>query len=239
MAAIEEGKAIQPAPAVIFDIERTEQNIKQWDEVKKKVLSPSDTIRIGKSTYIKRSGWRKLALAANVATTIVEVKTEAEGQWEPSNEEGDFTAMVKARATASWGRSAEDLGTYSASEFIERGSKQRLPISRHNVVARAATRAINRAVSDLVGGGVVSAEEMSSDAAQSGPGDTGRDELNYAIRDYTNFVHVEEGVDGVLEVKITGSLSKEEFSGLSKEMDGVGYGYIPKAEGGPGFRPKK
>ena len=103
--------SIQPAPESIFDIAGAERKIKDWDLVKKKVLSPRDTLKIGTSTYIKRSGWRKLALAANVATSIVDIKTEYEGGWTPQNTDGDFTVIVRAKALASWGRYAEDVGT--------------------------------------------------------------------------------------------------------------------------------
>ena len=62
--------------------------------------------------------------------------------------------VVKARAT--WGgRTAENLGAVSSDE---RGFAR----SWHDPLATAATRAINRAISDMIAGGEVSAEELAS-----------------------------------------------------------------------------
>jgi hypothetical protein len=229
--------AIQPAPESIFDITGAERKIRDWELVKKKVLGPGDTLRVGGNMYIKRSGWRKLALAANVATSIVEVKSEYEGAWTPENQEGDFTATVKAKAHSSWGRWAEDLGVYSASEFVQSGTKKRLPISRHNVIARAATRAINRAVSDLIGGGIVSAEEVAPDVPEeaapgpggpAGPRAVTKEEVEYAVREFGESVSVTETLDEV-RVVLTGGFSQDEFSQLKQKLAEVGGVFVLKS----------
>jgi hypothetical protein len=149
----------QLVPTVVFDVHGAAKAVKQWEQVERELLGPNDVYIVKGVKMINKSGWRKISLAANVTTEIVSVSTNpdsAPGIIQPPQE---FTATVIARAKASWGRVAEDVGTYSASEFVSK-TGERLPVSKATVIARAATRAINRAISDLVGGGRVSAEEV-------------------------------------------------------------------------------
>ena len=138
-----------PVPQVVKpDVDAAIESMKAFQSLKAKLLGQDDTIMISKKQYIKRSGWRKISLAFNIATEIVQV--------ERTEQEGKFVVRVRARAKAPNGRVAEDLGVCDSSEF-ERGN---LTPTLHNVESKAATRAINRAISDLVGGGEISAEEI-------------------------------------------------------------------------------
>ena len=131
--------------------------MRAFQELKSKLLDENDVVQIEGKKYIKRSGWRKIALAFNISTEIVEVSRE--------EKDGKYIVRVKARAVAPNGRISEELGVCDSSEF-ENG---RLKPSIHNIETKATTRALNRAISNLVGGGEVSAEEIITDDEGSQP----------------------------------------------------------------------
>lgn len=107
--------------------------------------------------FVKRSGWRKIAtwfgLDLLVDDTTIVVSRDQDGR--------PLRARVKARAVAPNGRIAEDVGACSIDE-------RRFSKPEHDLVATATTRALNRAISNLVGMGEVSAEEI-GDADLAGP----------------------------------------------------------------------
>jgi len=141
---------ITAEPVVLPDVERAARAMKLFEELKAKVMSPQDIVKRDDMTFIKRSGWRKIALAFNVTTEILSI--------ERSTEDGVYTVRVKARAIAPNGRHTDQVAACDSTEFVG-GMKA----TRHNIESKAATRAVNRAVSDLVGGGEVSAEEITSE----------------------------------------------------------------------------
>ena len=126
-------------------------SMRAFQELKSKLLDENDVVQIEGKKYIKRSGWRKIALAFNISTEIVEISREKENE--------KYIVRVKARAIAPNGRVSEEIGVCDSSEF-ESG---RLKASIHNIETKATTRALNRAISNLVGGGEVSAEEIIAD----------------------------------------------------------------------------
>jgi hypothetical protein len=97
--------------------------------------------------FVKRSGWRKIATWFGLDLLIGDVVLERD-------EHGQLLrARVTARAVAPNGRVFEDVGACSHSE-------RRFSKPEHDILATAATRAHNRATSDLVGMGEVSSDEM-------------------------------------------------------------------------------
>ena len=126
-------------------------SMRAFQELKSKLLDENDVVQIEGKKYIKRSGWRKIALAFNISTEIIEVSRE--------EKDGKYIVRVKARAIAPNGRVSEEIAVCDSSEF-ENG---RLKASIHNIETKATTRALNRAISNLVGGGEVSAEEIIAD----------------------------------------------------------------------------
>ncbi|MEM3907796.1 MAG: hypothetical protein QXZ17_13225 [Nitrososphaerota archaeon] len=129
------------------DVEGTIQALEAFQKLKTSVLDRNDTVDIGGKAYIKRSGWRKIALAFNISTEVISIEREKIGE--------TYIVRVKARASAPNGRISEEVGVCDSSEF-----SGKLAASFHNIETKAATRAINRAISNLVGGGEVSAEEV-------------------------------------------------------------------------------
>src|SRR6185312_6884196 len=69
---------------------------------------------------------------------------------------GQFLALVTVRAIGPWGQSAEAVGACATDEATGRRT-----ITIADAIATAETRATNRATSNLIAMGEVSAEEMS------------------------------------------------------------------------------
>jgi hypothetical protein len=110
----------------------------------------TDYQKIGDKSFKKKSAWRKLATAFNLS---VEVISEVRKEYLLGTPDKYFVVEVTAKATAMNGRSMTGLGSCASNE---RGFAH----VEHDVRATAETRAKNRAISDLIGAGEVSAEEM-------------------------------------------------------------------------------
>jgi len=136
---------------------------KSYQDLKKAVISPDDVQQIQGRQFLKKSYWRKIATFFNLSVDLVTEKKE-----ELAN--GNTTYHFVCKATAPNGRFAVGAGScniYEKAKFdVEKGQwlnsygKIAEPNSIHNARATAETRAWNRAVSNLVGGGEVSAEEV-------------------------------------------------------------------------------
>lgn len=151
-----ESESALPVALVRPDVAGAAESMRLFQQVKSQILSSDDIVEISRKKYIKRSGWRKISLAFNISTELKAVERVQDGD--------KIVARVQARATAPNGRVAEEVGVCDSSEF-ERGN---LRGTLHNVETKAATRAINRAISDLVGGGEVSAEEVQGSEREQG-----------------------------------------------------------------------
>jgi hypothetical protein len=121
---------------------------KEYQDLMKAVLDKDDLENIGGKEFKKKSAWRKFATFFNLSVECSEEKEIHQ------NDVLAFDVMYKA--TAPNGRSAYGDGSCESDEN-ERAIK-----SRHDTRAMAHTRAFNRAVSNLIGGGEVSADEISS-----------------------------------------------------------------------------
>lgn len=132
-----------------------------------RLLSPSDYQSAGKDKdgnerrFVKKSGWRKIATAFDLDVQILRSVVERDEAGQPQR------AEVWARAVAPSGRSMDGDGYCSVDEerFGRAGdSDWKLAKARakleNDLRATATTRAMNRAISGLVGMGEVSAEEV-------------------------------------------------------------------------------
>lgn len=115
---------------------------------------PEAIITIGTKQFRRKPYWRAIATAFNLDVRMLEEK-EIPG----SASSADWGFLVLYRATAPNGRMADGDGSCFASEK----SRGRMEATYHNVRSHAHTRAFNRAVSNLVGFGEVSAEEAERD----------------------------------------------------------------------------
>src|SRR5579875_931507 len=137
----------------------------QFQELKRSLLTLDDYQEVQGRARIKKSGWRKIAAAFGISDQLLrEERRECVG---PGPNERYFVWEVAVRAIAPNGRYADAVGACASNE-------RRFAHPDHDVRAVAHTRAKNRAVADLVGGGEVSAEELEGElalqAAPAGPG---------------------------------------------------------------------
>jgi hypothetical protein len=145
------GALVRPA-ASMADIE---QAFKDYQELTKKLLTADDYQNISGKRFVKKSGWRKLAVAFGVTFEIRDHLIER----------GDDGKVLRAefivRASAPNGRFADGWGLCSRTE-------RSFSKPEHDIPATAETRAKNRAASDLFGMGAVSAEEITYDQGSTG-----------------------------------------------------------------------
>ncbi|MGC8699353.1 MAG: hypothetical protein ACP5RE_04175, partial [Candidatus Acidifodinimicrobium sp.] len=120
-------------------------SLKRFREVKES-LDEDDYITIGDKKYIKRSGWRKMASAFSLS---IEIKS-----FDMNRDNDTVTAVVQARASLPDGRFSDNIGICDSSELIK------IRNTAQNIAATALTRAVNRCISDLIGNGELSAEEI-------------------------------------------------------------------------------
>lgn len=111
------------------------------------LIGPNDVQKEGGREFKKKSAWRKLARYFNISVEIVRVDRDQLGD--------HFLATVTARAVAPWGQSYEEVGACGTDEATGRRT-----ITVADAIATASTRASNRAVSNLIAMGEVSAEEI-------------------------------------------------------------------------------
>jgi hypothetical protein len=122
---------------------------RQFQEIKRSLLTIEDYQDIQGRPRIKKSGWRKIAAAFGISDALLrEERREIET---PTGRH--FVWEVSVRAIAPNGRYADAVGSCSSTE-------RRFAHLDHDVRSTAHTRAKNRAIADLVGGGEVSAEEL-------------------------------------------------------------------------------
>lgn len=115
---------------------------------------PDQIIRLDDKPFRKKGYWRAVAVAFNLAVECVSETRDVFGALEGGAE--NYGYRVTYRASTKGGRSSVGDGTCTAAEK-QRG---RMRATEHNVRSHAHTRALNRAIANLVAFGEVSAEEI-------------------------------------------------------------------------------
>ncbi len=146
---------------VPLDVESLVALVDAFDKFKAKVLKESDfwVDTREKKRRVKKSGWLKYALACNLNLEKVEER-EIDKEMPPGSGTWVTIYHFDYRAIAQTGRYAEGSGSASTSE--RKDSDKMI----HDTRSLAQTRAMNRAISNLVGGGEVSAEEVMTSRRQ-------------------------------------------------------------------------
>lgn len=169
---------------IVMPAVSSEQAVSAWnqyEDMKKAIQKDSDIQRIGDKDFLKKSYWRKVATFFNLNVEVVEEKHELLGKtvvWHftvkataPNGRfaigvgscdayekaeliDGKYMAIDRNNVTE-WGKTAQ--GKSFPKSFAMKPAQ---PNSLHNIRSTAETRATNRAISNLVGGGEVSAEEV-------------------------------------------------------------------------------
>ena len=129
----------------IQSIDTIVEAYQEYNRLKERLLTPIDYQSIKGKTCIKKSGFRKLACAFGISTEITRENR--------INFEKYFVYEVTCRATSPNGRFVEACASCASNE-------KDFAHLENDVRATAQTRASNRAISDLIGGGEISAEEI-------------------------------------------------------------------------------
>lgn len=140
-----------------------------WDnyqELTKALLDESD---YQGTQFKKKSAWRKYATAFNLSDDIIK-----EEEIRDENQQ-IITSKIWVKCTAPNGRSTVGMGVCSIFDKISKNDhtqptnfelRKRFSNAEHDIPSTAHTRAKNRAISDMIGAGEVSAEEMSLEPMQ-------------------------------------------------------------------------
>jgi hypothetical protein len=139
-----------------LDTAQVVEGMKAYQRLLQELVEPSDWQVTGDTErFLKKSGWRKIARAFGLSTQLIRCDVERDRDGRPLR----ATAIV--RAIAPNGQSGDGDGYCSADEsrFAKEKGRQKL---ENDLRATATTRAKNRAISDLVGMGEVSAEERTA-----------------------------------------------------------------------------
>lgn len=152
------GTELEVRPAsdqVLMPLDTTQvvEGMKAYQKLLHDLLEPSDWQGTGDDKFLKKSGWRKIARAFNLSLTKVSITVERDAEGNPVRAEAVF------RALAPNGQVQDGDGYCSVDEPRFASAKGRQKIE-NDLRATATTRAKNRAISDLVGMGEVSAEEV-------------------------------------------------------------------------------
>jgi hypothetical protein len=145
-----------------LDAEQLVEGFELYQELLPRLLTASDYQDAGHGErFVKKSGWRKIATAFDLDVVRVVETVDRDESGKP------LRAMAVYRAIAPSGRSMDGDGYCSIEEgrFSRASGRGKL---EHDLRATAATRARNRAISDLVGMGEVSAEEVDANAISNG-----------------------------------------------------------------------
>jgi hypothetical protein len=127
-----------------------------YDAACKSLIGPNDVQKDGNRDFKKKSAWRKLARHFGISTEVVRQQERYMAPEDGAGAAPIFIATVVVRANAPWGQSAESVGACATDEETGRRT-----ITIADAIATAETRATNRAISNLIAMGEVSAEEMS------------------------------------------------------------------------------
>lgn len=156
-----------------LDPDQVVEGMTKYQELLPRLLDDTDyqSAERGKK-FVKKSGWRKIARAFNLSVTVVSMRVERDAAG------AAVRAECVARAAAPNGQVSDGDGYCSIDErrfeeFREHreGPKAKNMKVENDLRTTATTRAKNRAISDLVGMGEVSAEEVDAGGGhhQAGP----------------------------------------------------------------------
>ena len=143
-------------PVPVQPLVTPEQAAKAWSnflELKQKLLDSADYQMIARKQFTKKSGFRKIAVCFNLSDRILE-------QERTDREDGSFTWRIVVEVEAPNGRVCAGVGICDSRE-------RKFAHVDHDAYATCHTRAKNRAISDMVAGGIVSAEEVEDSRSET------------------------------------------------------------------------
>ena len=144
---------VQIEPLLPMSADAAKAAMSKFRELTGAMLEPEDWQTIPGGKFVKRSGFQKIATGYGISTEILTEQMERTDDGKP------VRAHAVVRATHPTGRFADGSGRCSIDESRFKSPSGRAKVE-NDMSGTAATRATNRAISNLVGFGQVSAEEM-------------------------------------------------------------------------------
>ena len=143
LAPIENNKIID-----VVDVDHALEEWRAYQRLTRELLDETDYQTHKGKKFKTKSAWQKYARAFNINTQIIDKEIV-------KNDKGFvIEAEYTVRATLPNGRFVESDGSCDRRESGKRD------MSNHSIKATAKTRATNRAISELIGAGDVSADEL-------------------------------------------------------------------------------
>ena len=138
----------------VIDLSQAKEAMRAFQKFKEEVLTEDDYyIMPGdpkKKKNVRKSGWMKYAMALSITTQVYNEVC----QTIKFKDQEVLVYNFSAKAVAPNGRFAEAVGSASSDEGKPWAS------AIHSIRAMAQTRAVERSISNLIGGGEVGAEEL-------------------------------------------------------------------------------
>jgi hypothetical protein len=145
--------AIMHGVDMMVDVDQAEKEWKNYLDLTKRIIDDSDYQSVGvgptAKKFKKKSAWRKYARFFNITDEIVKQDIIRD----PKNPTLIIEVITWVAAHAPNGRTSTGIGGCSASE-------RRFSHQNHDILSTSHTRAKSRAISDLIGSGEPSAEEI-------------------------------------------------------------------------------
>ena len=228
---------VQPVKPLVTP-EQAAEEWARYESLKAKLLNEDDYQDISGKRYIKRSGFRKIAVYFGLSDSILE-------QERTDREDGSFFWRIVVEVEAPNGRISTGVGICDSNE-------RNFAHVEHDVYATAHTRAKSRAISDMVAGGAVSAEEMEAEYTYPAAKRTAKaevlqrgvrslDELDYRLR--REIPEIEE----TLKISETGEgfritkaryLKDDEFKMMNDSIQDLGGRWVSQGPESHWFIPK-
>ena len=164
--------AAPPTPLPVFTGRQMAEALAAYRDLQTALdqAMPDQIMQLDGKAFRKKGYWRAVKVAFNLTVELVDERREVDGLFEDGKE--NFGYIVTYRASTPTRSVAGDGACFcvekaskNAAAAGKRWTHRSAQASVHNVRSHAHTRAFNRAVSNLVGFGEVSAEEVSRDTA--------------------------------------------------------------------------
>ena len=228
---------VQPVKPLVTP-EQAAEEWARYESLKAKLLNEDDYQNISGKRYIKRSGFRKIAVYFGLSDRILE-------QDRTDREDGSFFWRIVVEVEAPNGRISTGVGICDSKE-------RNFAHVEHDVYATAHTRAKSRAISDMVAGGAVSAEEMEAEYTYPAAQRTAKaevlqrgvrsfDELDYRLRkeipEIEETLKISEAEEGFRITKAR-YLKDDEFKMMNGRIQELGGRWVSQGPESHWFIPK-
>lgn len=137
----------------IMNIKEAKESFDNFEKIKQEVLKNGDMTKISGKNYVNKSGWRKIKTMFGFSEEILRSRKEID-------KDGTIRWIYRVKVSSKNGIFADAEASCDTKEDYAYRNKEKKIMKPENMIqAMAQTRSFNRAISDLVGGEGLSAED--------------------------------------------------------------------------------